>query len=597
MTLIKRVSNSDKRYLRQLPSDTQGSLHGLFVVCEYTGEPEIKRVWRLEDALSTLDRHRLYHLAASEFICEYEERNWKGYDISVCLRLNIDPSEKGFARWLITERGVWDESGVTIYAPALETVVKNDGKYGLGAYVRKCLSEIDPGLLKVNGADSWPISCRTKLKMPWLEIVDVEDVKCQPHAETVKAVAIQPGTVLCNQYRLVRKLGQGGMGQVWKAEDILLRKIFAVKILAENAGVNLAENIRSEADVLSELRHPNIATMRGYHVDGNVSFMLMDFVDGRSLEDILLQNGKITEEEAVRLLRPIAEAIDYVHDNERVHRDIKPANIMVGKISSSAKENSAFLCDFGIASKNLNVTNTGWGTPVYCAPEVMPGVEVTASADIFSFAVTLYQCLTDGKCPFESRTEVYTKTLTPLPNTISFGRMVMQGLSKDPNCRPKTCVELFNTPPVIPPMPPKRYEDVKPEVSKPKLTVKRPLDSEAYLEYSVLRDYRSMLRNCGMDDAIKNMNSFVKYIRSRDVWHVTRIDAFLKFIESMPSFADVVQEKNMARASRHNLKCWFDNKGWSDTTRLASIKTHYGASEFTILNAIYDSITRSNLEN
>ena len=106
-----------------------------------------------------------------------------------------------------------------------------------------------------------------------------------------------------------------------------------------------------------------------------------------------------------------------------------------------------------------------------------------------------------------------------------------------------------------------------------------------------------MLRNCGMDGAIKKMNDFVKYIRSRDVWHVMRMEAFLDFIESMPAFADVVQEKNMARASRHNLKCWFDNKGWSDTSRLADIRTHYGDSRFAILNAIYDSITRSNQEN
>ena len=124
-----------------------------------------------------------------------------------------------------------------------------------------------------------------------------------------------------------------------------------------------------------------------------------------------------------------------------------------------------------------------------------------------------------------------------------------------------------------------------------------PLSTDIFLEYNVLRDYRSMLRNCGMDDAINKMNNFVRYIRSRNVWHVTRIDAFLKLIESMPAFADVVQEKNMARASRHNLKCWFDNKGWSDTTRLENIRTYYGDAGFTILNAIYDSITRSNLEN
>ena len=592
--LIKRIGNNDRRYLKQLSPAADGALHRLFVVHdEYTGDPEIKRVYKLEYALFAIGHHKLYHIVTEEFLCKHEKYNWHGLDIIINFRLRIDYSEKGFARWLISEKDIWDQTDLMIYASTLAAIIQKSDKYGLDAYVRDCLSKANAELLQANGAASWPIMGKTKLKMPWLEIVDVENVECKPHTEAVKFVAIRPGTVLLDQYRLVRKFGQGGMGQVWKAEDLLLQKNFAIKILAENADANLAENIRNEANVLSELRHHNIATMRGYHKDGNVSFMLMDFVDGCSLEDILRQKGKISETEVVRLLRPIAEAIDYVHDNELVHRDIKPANIMVGKISSSDKAVRAFLCDFGIASKNFNVTCAGWGTPVYCAPEIMPGVEVTAAADIFSFAVTLYQCLTDGACPFKSRTEVYTKTLAPLPNTISFGRMVMRGLSKDPDCRPKRCVELFNPPPAIR----QPYEDVKPKLPKAIPPVKQPLDGEVFLEYSILRDYRSMLRNCGMDDAIKNMNNFVKYIRSRDVWHVMRMEAFLKFIESMPAFADVVQEKNMARASRHNLKCWFDNQGWSDTTRLANIRTHYGDSGFTILNAIYDSITRSNLEN
>lgn len=121
-------------------------------------------------------------------------------------------------------------------------------------------------------------------------------------------------------------------------------------------------------------------------------------------------------------------------------------------------------------------------------------------------------------------------------------------------------------------------------------------DGEVFLEYAVLRDYRSMLRNCGMDDAITKMNGLVRYMRKRDVWHVLRTDAFLEFLGSMPAFADVVQEKNMARAPRLNLKCWFDNKGWPDSARIANLKTRYDESEFAVLDAIYGSITRSNQE-
>lgn len=598
--LIKRINVKDRRYLRNLPSDTQGQLHGLFVVRGYTGEPEIQRVWRLQEALSILGRHQLYHVAETEFSCEYKERNWNGLDVTIRLRIRICPAGKGFAKWLLLgDTGAWDNARTIVYAPALEAVVQTDAQYGLASYVRTCLERTNPNLLKDRGAESWPNSVSSKLRAPWLEVVSVDDVKCLPHTATVRVVDVRPGTVLSGQYKLIKRLGQGGMGQVWEARDEQLNnKTVAVKILAENADPRLVESIKNEADVLSGLSHHNIATMRGYHKDGNVSYMVIDFIKGHSLEEILLQDGKLAETRVLQLLRPVAEAIDYVHDEGLVHRDVKPANIMVGKtVSSSVEEERTFLCDFGIASKSSNVTQDGWGTPGYCAPEVASGAEVTVAADVFSFAVTIYQCLTDGRCPFGSRSEVCNKALSPLPDTISFGRMVMQGLSKDPDRRPKKCVELFDPLPAVRHMPSKQCEYAKSRTFKSAPPVKQQLDGGMFLEYSVLRDYRSMLRNCGMDDAIKKMNNLVKYVKSRDAWHVMRAEAFLDFIKGMPAFADVVQEKNMARASRHNLKCWFDNKFWPGTTGPGNVRAHYGNSEFAILNAIYDSITRSNLEN
>lgn len=581
MTLIKRVSNSDRRYLRQLPSDTQGLLHGLFVVREYTGEPEIQRVWRLKDALSAIDRHRLYHFVASEFSCVHEERNWKGLDITVRFRIRICPTEKGFARWLLMEdTGAWDDTRTKIYASDLEAVIQSDTQYGLVSYVRACLNQVHLELLKDHGAASWPYSIATKFRMPWLEVVSVEDVKCLPHTATVRVVDVRPGTVLCGQYKLVNRLGQGGMGQVWKAEDLSLHTNVAIKVLAENAAQDLTDTIEKEARVLKSLAHENIANMRGYHIDGNVSFMVIDFVEGCSLEDILLQRknnqGRLTDEEVLEWLKPIASAIDYVHKKNVVHRDIKPQNIMIGRKAGDDKNIPLrpFLCDFGIASKNSNVTQAAWGTPPYCAPEITPGAEVTAAADIYSFSVMLFRCLT-GKFPFATDSDGACKSC--------YIGSVKKGLSRRAVNRPQKCLDLFR---------PSRddnsiiidHEDEKGDGSSVVLS------DNIILPIKVIDDYQCLLGRCGKSDIVRKMKTLgkdVKHKGERTGWRISNTSAFIELIASVPVIAVDEMRTNRAADRHGEIMAWFRNH---------RIDKEFDSATKAILERIHDSITNTSEE-
>lgn len=574
MTLIKRVSKSERRYLRQLPSDTLGCLDGLFVVRKYImGEPEIEQVSNLEDALSAIDHgHRLYHFETSEFSCVHEERNWKGQDITVRFRIRIWPTEKGFARWLLNEdTGAWDDTRTKIYASDLEAVLQRDTQYGLASYVRTCLNHVvHLKLLKDNGAKSWPREVKPKLSMPWLEVVGAEDVKCMPHV-----VDIRSGTVLCGQYKLVKRLGQGGMGQVWKAEHIRLHKNFAVKILSENADEKLASTIKSEADVLSNLGHPNIANMRGYNEDGNVSFMIIDFVEGRTLEDVLLEKGKLSDAEVLKWLKPIASAIDYVHERGWVHRDIKPQNIMIGyRANDKDKTPWPFLCDFGIASKNSNVTQAAWGTPPYCAPEITPGAEVTAAADIYSFAVMLFRCLT-GKFPFSTDSDGACKSC--------YIGSVKKGLSSSAVDRPQKCLDLF--------MPSKEAnsiiiddEDGKEDSSSVVLS------DNIILPIKVIDDYQCMLGRCGKSDIVRKMKTLGKDVKrkgERTGWRISNTSAFIELIASVPVIS-VDEMRTKRAADRHGeIIAWFRNH---------QIDKEFDSATKAILERIHDSITNTSEE-
>lgn len=583
MTIIKQVT--DARYLSKLSFDTLGSLHGLFVVCEATGNLSIKSVKQLKDARSYLrQRRRMYHLVTSEWSCEHTECNWNGLDVTVTLRIRINPQGAEFTRWL------WDKQKQTeIKVEQFRDFLRTTSQDGLASYVRKGLNQVHLDLLKENGAKSWPYTDPTKLTS-WLEVVGVEEVECQPHIDTVKARNVGCGTTLLNRYQLIERLGQGGMGQVWKAYDSNLNSNMAIKILAENAVQELANTIREEASVLLRITHSNVATMRGYHEDGNVSFMVMDFIEGCSLEAKLPWRGNdqggLAKQEIDDWLKPIASAIDYIHQKDIVHRDIKPQNIMIGyKVGDDrSKPPRPFLCDFGIASKNNDVTIGGWGTPGYLAPEVMPENKVTAAADIYSFAVVLFRCLT-GKLPSEYDSRDAASEFYDGPYDLA---SVKRGLEKNPSKRPKSCLDLF-----------KLKDDKKSDRGRTRSRGKGkpipPVDradskSPIVLPVTVMDNYLRILSCCGKQDTFVQIRSLGKDVRQKRVrvgWQISDITKFGELIGSVPAISSDALRKAGVLDRLLEFHKWF---------KIHCIEEKFDSVTADLLRKIHESIMRNSEE-
>ena len=256
--------------------------------------------------------------------------------------------------------------------------------------------------------------------------------------------------LLANRYRIVMQLGQGGMGSVWLAEDTQLDgKLFAIKMLPSILVSNKRayNQLKAEALVAMKLVHPNIVQIRAFEENDGNPFLVMDYIDGETLDEWLGDRGQesgASEEEVIRLLKPIAEAIDYAHTEGVVHRDIKPANVMI------RKDGRPFIMDFGIA-REIQETMTrvtgklSSGTLMYMSPEQLNGDMPKPSQDVYSFAAMVYECL-KGEPPFcrgAIEDQIKNKAPEVLGDDITVASSVMAGLAKRSEDRPKTCADVL----------------------------------------------------------------------------------------------------------------------------------------------------------
>ncbi len=258
------------------------------------------------------------------------------------------------------------------------------------------------------------------------------------------------GRVLKGQYRIEAQLGQGAMGVVYRGTQLALGKTVAIKMIRADILVTKESHDRfqREAQVLSKLLHPGIAQVLDFGIEEGTPFLVMEFVDGKELTDVMKLEGPMAPSRAIAIIRQLAAALEEAHRNGIVHRDIKPHNIRLQRYSPTGQIYLKVL-DFGIAKQlgdetgtSLTATGAVIGTPAYMAPEQAGGSKVDARADQYAVGIVLYELLT-GTVPFTSETVTgvlvshLTKPPPPLPKDVPepLQRIVMRLLEKEPSGR------------------------------------------------------------------------------------------------------------------------------------------------------------------
>jgi serine/threonine-protein kinase len=263
------------------------------------------------------------------------------------------------------------------------------------------------------------------------------------------------GRVVGTNYRIVEKIGEGGMGAVYRAVDQMLERDIAIKAIRPELSrePEIVERFRAEARTLARIHHGSIANVYSFFYEGEELFLAMEFVRGRSLSKVLASEGPIPWERAVALLATAMDGIQVAHDAGIVHRDLKPENLMVTD-SGAIK-----VMDFGIArvmgSGHLTRTGLLVGTLRYMSPEQIRGEEVDGRTDVYALGAVLYEMLT-GKPPFEGASDwaILRAQIEDTPRPPSeqipllpwwIDRAVLKALAKAPAERFQTVEEMRRT--------------------------------------------------------------------------------------------------------------------------------------------------------
>ncbi len=258
------------------------------------------------------------------------------------------------------------------------------------------------------------------------------------------------GTVLDGRYRIIGLLGKGGMGEVYRAEDLKLNQVVALKFLPEKLEKDKAtlDRFIGEVRTARQVSHTNVCRVFDIGDIGGKHFISMEFIDGDDLSQLLRRIGRLPSDKAVEISRQICFGLHAIHDAGILHRDLKPANII---IDSKGK---ARITDFGIAGIEADISKeeVRVGTPAYMSPEQITGKEVTTKSDIYSLGLLVYEIFT-GKQAFkaDSLNELIEKHKTTTPTNPSefvenidpiVEKTINRCLEKNPNDRPKSALQV-----------------------------------------------------------------------------------------------------------------------------------------------------------
>ena len=257
---------------------------------------------------------------------------------------------------------------------------------------------------------------------------------------------------IVGNYKIEEKLGEGGMGAVYKGVDTMLDREVAIKALRPELAsqTSVVERFRSEAVTLAKLNHPNIATLYTMFRQGEELYMVLEFVRGETLDGIMQRRGAMPAEEAIPVFCQVLDGIDHAHELGIVHRDIKPANMML------TEKGTLKVLDFGIARLlgSARMTRAGniIGTLEYMAPEQVKGAETDGRSDIYALGMMLYEVLT-GQLPFQTENEfelmkLQTEVMPAPPREVNpnipeeVEEAIMKAIQKNPDDRFQTAGEM-----------------------------------------------------------------------------------------------------------------------------------------------------------
>jgi tRNA A-37 threonylcarbamoyl transferase component Bud32 len=259
-----------------------------------------------------------------------------------------------------------------------------------------------------------------------------------------------PGRLLAGRYRIIALLGKGGMGEVYRADDLTLGQPVALKFLPEEASrdESLLERFRNEVRIARRVSHPNVCRVYDVgEVDGH-TFFTMEYVDGEDLASLLRRIGRLPQDKAVDIARQLCAGLAAAHAKGVLHRDLKPANIMLDG------RGQVVMTDFGLAglTDQIHGADIRSGTPAYMAPEQLAGKEVTAQSDLYSLGLVLYEVFT-GKRAFTaealaalvrgaeasspSKPSSVVKDLDP-----AIERVILRCLEPEPRSRPQSALSV-----------------------------------------------------------------------------------------------------------------------------------------------------------
>ncbi len=261
------------------------------------------------------------------------------------------------------------------------------------------------------------------------------------------------GNILGKRYQIVEKIATGGMSSVYKALDLNLKRYDAIKILKEEYSQNpdFVEKFKQEANSVAGLNHPNIVNIYNVGSEGNLQYIVMEYVKGKNLKNVIRSKGRLFQDQVINYSEQIAKALSHAHTQGIIHRDIKPHNIML------TEDGRIKVTDFGIAkhSESSTITNSGRiiGSVHYFSPEQARGLTTDKRTDIYSLGIVMYEMIT-GRVPFDSESPVTValkhmqepiippKTINPQVSD-KLNAVIMKATQKDPIDRYQTIDEML----------------------------------------------------------------------------------------------------------------------------------------------------------